>query len=206
MRDRNNYFIQRDAAKKYFLKFDQEEIIKKWDLSFDRIYLYVTFVNEEYRIHRNTGTVEKGFRESEGLREAGFEEVLSVFDLLCHGNRENGLSGEWAPVNSLKGRPPTAGVPEQNSGKYADLFDREPERFKAACEKLGGRPVDMGDVGYEFPVFADLKVRLKMYHADEEFPAQAILLWDMNTLEYMYYETVFYVKNWLIEKISVLMS
>lgn len=206
MRNTNNYLIRRDAAKERFLQFDQEEIIEKWDLTADKTYLYVTFVNEEYRIHRKSGTVEKGFKEPEGLQEAGFEEVLSIFDLLCHGKTKAGLSGNWAPVNSLKGCPPSAGVPEQNSGRFADLFDREPENFRNACEKAGGCPVDMGDAGYEFPVFANLKVRLKLYRGDEEFPAQAVFLWDMNTLEYMYYETVFYVKNWMIERIAVLMS
>ncbi len=206
MRNTNNYLIRRDAAKERFLLFDQEEIIEKWNLLADQTYLYVTFVNEEYRIHRESGTVEKGFKEPAGLQEAGFEEVLSIFDLLCHGKTKARISGNWAPVNSLKGCPPSAGVPEQNGGRFADLFDREPEKFRTVCEKMGGCPVDMGDVGYEFPVFADLKVRLKLYRRDEEFPAQAVFLWDMNTLEYMYYETTYYVKNWLIQNIEVLMS
>ena len=42
---------------------------------------------------------------------------------------------------------------------------------------------------------------MKFYHSDEEFPASITLLWDENTLQYMYYETVFYVAGFLIHEI-----
>ena len=57
-------------------------------------------------------------------------------------------------------------------------------------------PIDL------FPIYQDLKVRLKFYRADEEFAAQVVLLWPANALEYMYYETTFYVLRFLLQKIA----
>ena len=59
----------------------------------------------------------------------------------------------------------------------------------------------MGDAGFSFTIFRDLKVQLKFYRADEEFPASLTLLWDVNTLEFMKYETVFYVAGALLNLI-----
>ena len=61
--------------------------------------------------------------------------------------------------------------------------------------------VRMGDIGFEFPVFQDIKVILKFYHADEEFPASLTLLWDANLLQFVFYETVFYIAGCLLSMI-----
>jgi hypothetical protein len=59
----------------------------------------------------------------------------------------------------------------------------------------------MGDIGYQFPVFAELSVILKFYHADEDFPASVTLLWDENMLQFAFYETVFYIAGFLLGSI-----
>ena len=202
MERRDNYLIQRDQAKAYFMGFDQKEIIARWNLKADASYLYVTFLNQEYRIDRENGRVEFYKEGTQDIYEAGFSEVLSIFDLLCHAKEAPKASDIWAPVNSLKGRPRTVGVQESRSGKEADLFDRDVEMFKRACMELGGTEVSIGDIGFEFIVYQDLKVRLKFYRADDEFAAQIILLWPDNALEYMYYETTFYVLGFLIQRIA----
>ena len=74
--------------------------------------------------------------------------------------------------------------------------------FCAACEALGGIPVKMGDIGYQFPVFGPLSVILKFYHSDEDFPASCTLLWDANTLQFLFYETTFYIAGFLLKSIA----
>ena len=56
----------------------------------------------------------------------------------------------------------------------------------------------MGDLGFRFPVFGDLSVILKFYRADEDFPASLTLLWDENMLQFVFYETVFYMAGHLL--------
>ncbi len=192
----DNYQLSRDRAQAYFLGFDQEQIIAQWNLTSDADWIHVTFLGLPYRICRKTGTV---LQED---RQAGFEEVLSIFDLLCHESEYKFLSGTYAPVNSLRGRPRAIGVGTNFHAGPAGRFEQHPERFRRACEALGGVTVDLGDIGYQFPVFGGLSVILKFYFSDEDFPASITLLWDENTLQYLYYETVFYIAGFLLKRIS----
>lgn len=194
----DNYQLSRDRAQAYFLGFDQEDIIDCWHLRHDENWLYPVFFGNTYRVCRRTGTV---FRCGDGC-QADFSEVLSIFDLLCHQSESKFLSGVFAPVGSLKGVPRTGGVGTDFHRKAAARFDREPEKFRLACEKAGGTAVPMGDIGYQFPVFADLTVILKFYRSDEDFPAMVTLLWDENTLQYVFYETVFYMAGFLLGAIE----
>jgi len=193
----DNYLVSRDRAQAYFLNFDQQQIIDFWQLKHDADTLYVLFINREYRICRKTGRI---FRE-DGT-EAGFAEVLSIFDFLCHNGENKILSGRWAPVNSLDGMGATAGVGTAFHKGIAATFDQDPKAFRFACEALGGSAVAMGDIGYRFPVFGDFSVILKFYHSDEDFPASTTLLWDANTLQFLFYETTFYIAGFLLQSIT----
>ncbi len=194
---RDNYEISRDRAKAYFLGFDQEALIRRWKLKTDEKHLYVTFLGEEYALCRKTGGV---YRCDDGS-EAGFGVALSVFDLLCHSGEGKCPAFSYAPVNSLPGCGAAAGVGTDFHSGAAAGFDRDPEGFARACAQLGGAPVPMGDLGFRFPVFGELSVILKFYRADEDFPAAMTLLWDEHMLQYVYYETVFYIAGALLDAI-----
>ncbi len=194
----DNYQISRDRAQAYFLGFDQEKILQEWDLEFDGQFIYVNFIGRPYAIHRQTGGVTRRWSGE----EAGFNEVLSIFDLLCHHGPWKALSGRFAPVNSLRGRPPTAGVETNFYHKSAACFDRDWDAFHRACQALGGKATGQGDVGYEFPIFQGITARLKFYGQDEDFPASVTILWDENLLQYIFYETVFYIAGFLLQSIQ----
>ena len=191
----DNYQFSRDRAQAYFLRFDQQALVDAWNLRHDEQYLYPDFLGRPYRICRKTGCV---FRPDG--QEAGFEESLSLFDLLCHESPRKTLSGSFAPVNSLKGRPPI-GVGTDFHSEIASRFDRQQDAFQTACLSLGGSAIPLGDLGFSFPVFEELTVRLKFYSSDADFPASVVLLWDENMLQYVYYETVFYIAGFLLHRI-----
>ena len=195
----DNYEISRDRAQDYFLNFDQDVLIERWALAHDDAALHLDFFGKPYTICRETGSI-----TCSGT-QAGFEETLTIFDLLCHQDGSAVISGRFAPVNSLKGAAKGAGVEKDFYRSYADAFDRDPVSFSAACHKLGGKPVPMGDLGFRFTMFRDLDVILKFYHSDEDFPASITLLWDENLLDFMFYETVFYAAGFLLKSIQTQM-
>ena len=192
----DNYKISRDRAIEYFLSFDQDVLIRNWALSCDDDRLFVSFLGSVYAICRHTGRV---FRPDG--QESGFEETLSLFDLLCHESPVKTCTGRFAPVNSLNGRPKAIGVGTDFHSNIASHFDRNPDAFRRACLSLGGTPMALGDLGFSFPVFGDLTVRLKFYGSDEDFPTSVVLLWDENMLQYVFYETVFYIAGFLLHSI-----
>lgn len=194
----DNYEIARDRAQEYFLNFDQAQILRRWQLTFDAHAIYVTFLGKEYAVCRENGRI---IRCADGTN-AGFSEVLSILDLLCHKAADQYLTGRYAPVNSLKNAPKAGGVATDFHPRIARCFDDAPEKLHRACLALGGKPVPMGDIGYRLPVFGGMDVILKFYHSDEDFPASITLLWDENTLNFIYYETVFYICGYLLQTLA----
>ncbi len=193
----DNYEIARDRAQEYFLGFDQNAIIERWHLQYDEKYLYVDFLGRKYAVCRKTGRIDRLF---DG-RQAGFSEVLSIFDFLCHKGTDQFLTGKFAPVNSLRGCPVSAGVEMGFYAKTAKSFEENLEALAEACVALGGTLVPMGDVGFLLPVFGEIRAILKFYKSDEDFPASITFLWDENMLSYIFYETVFYVAGFILEAI-----
>lgn len=194
----NNYELSRERAQAYFLHFDQEMIIRNWDLQQDADWIYVDFFGRPYAICRKTGRILRRW----SLEQADYSEALSIFDLLCHEGENKRLSHEFAPVNSLNCRTRAVGVGTDFHGKIAQCFDRDPDAFCKACEAMGAEQVSMGDIGFQFPVFQEITVILKFYHADEDFPASLTLLWDTNMLQFAFYETVFYMAGVLLSTIA----
>lgn len=198
---KNNYEIQTEYAKEIFLKYDQKQIIENFHLSHDTEFLYINFINSPYRICRFTGNVEWQ-DEKKHWKAAGFNETLSIFDMICNANGFPVLAKNWSPIGNLGGmRNASAPVGENSFEQYGTYFSGRQEALAKACEKIGGTKAPMGDVAYYLPVFDFFPVYLRFYDADEEFPAQIQILWDTDTCQYIHYETTFYMTSVLLEKL-----
>lgn len=51
----SNYETMKDRMSSHFLEYDQEKMIRKFDLKHDEKYLYISFIGRKYRINRATG-------------------------------------------------------------------------------------------------------------------------------------------------------
>lgn len=67
--------------------------------------------------------------------------------------------------------------------RAAFTFGSRPDAFRSACEKLGGEPVNHGDVGYEIPFIGNYRVQIFIWTGDEEFPPSAQILYSENFAE-----------------------
>ena len=59
-----------------------------------------------------------------------------------------------------------------------------------------------GDVSRILDVFDFFPVCVRFWDADEEFPASLQFLWDANALDFLYYETLWYVMGDLLERLT----
>ncbi len=64
--------------------------------------------------------------------------------------------------------------------RLAFSFGSAPEKFRAACESLGGREVQGGALSYDIPFLPELTVRLKVWPPEEDFPPAAQILFSSN--------------------------
>lgn len=199
---RSNYDITRDRVEGEFPRYDQEAVIEKFNLAHDEDYIYLRFTARDYRIDRRTGRVERLPEAS----HAGFNEVMTIFDVLCGSKPGARLSGEFVRVNDLDGVTKTAYLGGNLFDGSARAFSHRAEALRAACEKLGGTPGTVGDVSYTIPLFDFFPVTLQFWDGDEEFDPVLKLMWDRRTLDFMRYETTYYAAGHLLERLRELMD
>ena len=201
---KSNYELTRDRVEGDFVKYDQHGMIEKFRLEHDEAYIFLRFLSCAYRVDRKTGRVER--MDADGPVHAGFNETLTIFDVLCESKPDCRLSGEFVRVNDLAGIAKTAYLGGNLFDGSARAFTHRTEALKAACEKLGGIPGRVGDVSYQIPMFDFLPVTLQFWDADDEFDAVLKIMWDRRTLDFMRYETTYYAAGRLLERLEELIK
>lgn len=202
---KSNYDITRDRMEQEFLSYNQGRMVEKYALNHDRDYLYLTLLSRDYRISRTSGRVEwsrDGFRTAE---HAGFDDSMTIFDVLCYG-KGGGLSGRFISMEHLPGAVRTTSIERGLFQAAAERFTHRAEVLARACEVLGGRRETVGDVAYRIPLFPFLPLILQFWDADEEFDSVVKILWDENVLDYLHYETAFYAVSHLWRRLEELME
>ena len=190
----DNYKIQLENAQKFFLTYDQEELIGKFRLKADEDFLYITMFSTAYRLNRHTGGLER-FKET--WEDANtFGEVMTMLDILCDSRDDRFLTGRWVSTQQF-GKYFHSGLLEPQFDALADAFDKNPGSLERACGALCGRPIQGGDEAYAVEVMDGLEIGIFFWHADDEFPAQLRFFWDENAPMYIKYETMHYTLGYL---------
>ncbi len=200
MKRTNNYAIQMQQAKKLFLTYDQEKLIRKLGLKADTKYLYAALFSQEYRICRITGDMER-LETDTWVDGNSFEEVMTLLDLICDSRDDRFVSGKWKNMRDF-GLMFHQNLLENRADPWASLFQNRQEAFRRACEALKGKPVANGDIAYCFEVCDGLLCMLQLWFGDEEFPPNLRFLWDENALMYLRYETMYFAKGLLLDKLK----
>jgi hypothetical protein len=182
----NNYQIQAEAARELFLKEDFAALIRKFNLPSDNQYIYLRFMDITLNIERTTGKIAN-------ISGSDTHTPMGVYDYLCYSRGDRRLSGEWTTAASL-GRMFHRELSENDMPSQTALyFDERADKLAEVCEQLGGVRTSPGDVSYTFMLFDELPVWLQLWRGDDEFPARLSLLWDKNALQYVHYETLYYI-------------
>ena len=111
-------------------------------------------------------------------REPGYDVALIAVVYLIEA-KEIRPAGEWVTAESLRAgafffRGPHA-VP---TAEVAGRFGHDPDAFRRAGNRLGGKPVEWGDACIQVQVLPRIAVRLVLWLGDEEFPARVTMLFD----------------------------
>lgn len=197
---KGNYLIQAQQAKKRFLTYDQEKIIRKLGLSFDDRYLYAKMLCKLYRLERTAADLQRQ-EGGQWVDANSYEEVMTLLDLLCDSREDRFLTGRWKSMESF-GLQFHQNLLQEQEDPMACRVDRQPEAFAQACRKLGGTAMPGGDMGFRLEVFDGLEIGVLFWHGDEEFLPRLRYLWDENAWQYLRYETMFFAVGLLKQRIS----
>ena len=191
----NNYLIQASQAKERFLTYDQQKLIEKFQLEWDKEYIYVNLLWRKYRIHRTTGNMEyqKGELWADGN---SYDEVMTILDLLCDSRDDRSLTGKLASMASF-GRIFYRSSYDEKPDPTAQWIQDHLTAFQEVCARFG-TPISGGDFGYAFNLFDGLKLGFHFWEGDEEFAPRLRFLWDENALQYLRFETMHMAVSLLI--------
>ena len=211
-----NYIKMAQQARDLFLKADQESIIKAWNLDADEDYIYLEYFSQPVKIDRKTAEIsavqdfgdlqgpelsasKPGLPETFPLPDT-INESMVLFDILTR--KPARAEGGWASVSVLGGIIGAGHDRTLRNEPQAARFAGKCEKLRQACEVLGGTPDSKADVGYAIPVFKDFKILFQFWDADDEFPASIKYLFDTNALQFMHYETLWYVMGCCYDRIA----
>lgn len=171
-----------------FLKMDQEALIEKFQLESDEMAVYLTYFNYKMRIDRFTGVITY---VEEPQKIAGFNTCMDIYNLFHYSIDIPVASGILVPFRQVKRVYPFEAAYKRTVLKtLQETFSGHVEELRKACEKLGGKPLPQGDVGYQLSVYPFLDMAVYFWDADDEFEAQANMLFDSNITNFLHEENV----------------
>ena len=116
---------------------------------------------------------------------------MNILTLLWYCKEGAARSGEFVPFDRLPHAAPYGPAFRRgNLETLAASFAGRPRELERALLALGGRKLPTGDVGYEIEVFPDFPMQVLFWDGDDEFPAQANLLFDKTCTDFIHVESV----------------
>ena len=128
------------------------------------------------------------------------EQVLVLHYLLGSGSSR--VTGDWIAYREIPG----AGFYFSVFAKRAidplkKVFGENLDGFRSAAAVLNGQPVDAGDAGYIFTLFPKAPLQLILHAGDEEFPAEANILFDSGIRDQMSPEDAAWLASLLVYRL-----
>ena len=98
----SNYDLQVDIAKRIFMEYDHEQLIRKFGLEADVNWMYLTYLNTPCRISRKDGGIEELF-DDRWQECRSYDTVMTIYDILCYHKGEAApiRSGQWCTVGNF---------------------------------------------------------------------------------------------------------
>jgi len=115
---------------------------------------------------------------TDSRKEVPIQEQILILHYL-QADRAEPPSGDWVAYREIPG----AGFYFSAFLKRAvdplkKAFGANIPGFTRAAARLGGVAVEFGDAGFDFRVFPNVPMRLILHAGDDEFPAEAAILFD----------------------------
>ena len=112
------------------------------------------------------------------------------------------LTQRWASFTEIPGGAFYSPVFLQRCrSPLAKFFGSDPELLKSAVEGMKGESLHLGDVGFKIRAFPFVPLALVLWRGDEEFPAEANLLFDASIPEYLPVEDIVVLAETVVWKL-----
>ena len=198
-KEADRYLALCDMWRKKYLGLDRRELQARFRLEGDEEAQYIVYFHQRYRIDQRTDMLTL---EEEPERELPFNVVMTIYHLFYYAKPEAKVSGRFVPFREVKRAAPFDAAFKRNVlDAAARTFDGHLAELHRACQALGGRPLKQGDAGYEILAFDCMPLQFVFWDGDDEFPAQANILFDADITDFLHEETVVCVGDELFRRL-----
>jgi len=146
-----------------------------------------------------------GFSDSDAPeKEVPIQEQVLVLHYL-QAPEAPGPSGAWVSYREIPGASfYYSAFIKRAIDPMKKVFGRDPDAFRRAAGRLWGRPIEPGDVGFEFDVFPRVPLQMVLYIGDDEFPAEANILFDPSIERLLSAEDIAWMAGMLVYRMIAL--
>lgn len=188
MDKKSNYEVVREVWRQKFLDMDHESLSDRFQLALDAESLYLTYFSRPYAIDRKTARITRLDRPDAPIN---FGLEMNFFNMFYYAVERPRPSGELVPFRQVKRAYPfEAAYRRTILDPFCRYFTGRVDALRTALEALHAAPVVQGDAGGLLQILPGLGLAVTFWDADDEFPAQANMLFDSNITDYFHEENV----------------
>ncbi len=159
-------------------------------------YIKMKFFGEDVKVYRNT------IKKMDGSPLDPWSQVLALVYLTSGGRGEP--EGKWVSLSELpSGMVKYRSFRETVEKPLARLFQENPQRIDALCQKLGGKRERFGDedAGFTFNVLPKVPLLVLFWKEEKEegFPAKVSILFDRSAGKFIDVEAASFIGERLVE-------
>ena len=107
-------------------------------------------------------------------------------------SKDINISKEWISEKDIPGGATFFRGPHKIPTHIIETrYENNIEEFKDTCQRLHGIPLDMADAAFAFEITPRIPVAVQFWDKDDEFPAEAKILFDKTIAEHLAPDIVF---------------
>ncbi|KZL92311.1 DUF3786 domain-containing protein [Clostridium magnum] len=189
----NNYKLCYENLRKEFIKYNPEEVANKSRAYYnsEKKEFTLTYFNKEYIISYPNGNIVLKDGKDQDISMNENRMLIHKMLILSYLYRatNSSLTNKWVPFRELEGVGHAyQGFAQIGIDRLVEFFGHKGDLFLKAGIKLGGKKVNVGDVGIEITVVPNVPMVFGLWLADDEFPADATILYDCSAVKELHVE------------------
>lgn len=195
----DHYELTCEKWREIFLGLDQQELAKRFSMQQDEDAWYIEYYHRCYRLDKKSGRIV--WKENPDM-PLSFNTLMSIYNLFYYSKPYAQVRGEFVPFRQVKRAAPFDPAFQKTVIRVlAKSFEGHADLLEKACLAMGGTKIPQGDVGYVVKAFDWMPVMVVFWDADEEFEAQANILFDADITDFLHEETVVCIGSELVKRL-----
>lgn len=183
----NNYLKACEAWRLKFLDMDKPQLLEKLpEIKQEQSYLTLKLFDRKFGIDTETGNIVtyEDFQPAEVISQ------LNIYTFLWFSSPQASFKDKWVPFRELRGASPfTMAFENHVLAPLALTFSGQTEKLSQAYQTLGGTNLSHSDAGGLVNAFDCMPIKFLFWDGDDEFPAQANILYDESAIDFIHVES-----------------